>query len=55
MERNRHRLEQYSHHKCMEISDIPSSIMNNLLEEHVLLIFEKLDVALEAILWPVID
>ena len=48
MERNMHRLEQHSHRECIEIAGIPSSITNNLLEEHVLLIFEKLDVVLEA-------
>ena len=48
MERNMHRLEQYSRRECIEIAGIPSSITNNLLEEHVLLIFEKFDVVLEA-------
>ena len=48
IERNMHRLEQYSHRECIEIPGIPSSIMNDLLEEHILLIFGKLGVALEA-------
>ena len=48
IERNMHRLEQYSHCECVEIPGIPSSIMNDLLEEHILLIFEKLGVSLEA-------
>ena len=48
MERNMHRLEQYFRRACIEIAGIPSSITNDLLEVHVLLIFEKLDVALEA-------
>ena len=47
MERNMHRLEQYSHHECMEIAGILSSITNDLLKEQILLIFEKLDVVLE--------
>ena len=48
MKRNMDRLEQYSRRECIEIAGIPSSITNDLLEEHVLLIFEKLDVVLEA-------
>ena len=43
-----HRLEQYSRRECIEIAGIPSSITNDLLEEHVLLIFKKLGVVLEA-------
>ena len=39
MERNMHRLEQYSRRECIEIACIPSSITNNLLEEHILLVF----------------
>ena len=42
MERKMHRMEQYSRRECIEIVGIPSSITNDLLEEHVLLIFEKL-------------
>ena len=42
MERNMHRMEQYSRRECIEIVGIPSSITNDQLEEHVLLIFEKL-------------
>ena len=48
MERNMHRLEQYSQCECIEISGILSSITNDLLEEHVILIFEKLGVVMEA-------
>ena len=48
MERNMYRLEQYSHPKCIEIAVIPSSITNGLLDEHILLIFGKLGVVLEA-------
>ena len=47
-ERNMHRLERYSRHEYIEVAGIPSSTTNDLLEEHVLLIFEKLDVTLEA-------
>ena len=35
MERNMHRLEQYSRQKYIEIAEAPSSITNDLLEEHV--------------------
>lgn len=42
-----HRLEQHSCHECIEIAGVLSSITNDLLKEHVLLIFEKLDVVLE--------
>ena len=48
MGRNMHRLENYSRRECVEIVGSPSSITNDLLEEHVLLIFEKLAVLLEA-------
>ena len=48
MERNLHRLEQYSRREDIEIAGILGSITNDLLEEHVLLVFEKLDVVLEA-------
>ena len=44
-----HRLEQYSSHKCIETESIVSSIVDGLLEEHALLIFEKLGVVLEVI------
>ena len=37
MERNMHRMEQFSRRECIEIVGIPSSITNDLLEEHVLL------------------
>ena len=47
MERNMHRMKQYSRRECIEIVGIPSSITNDLLEEHVLLIFEKVGVVLE--------
>ena len=42
-----HWMEQYSRREYIEIVGIPSSITNDLLEEHVLLIFEKLGVVLE--------
>ena len=48
MERNLHSLEQYSRREDIEIAGILGSITNDLLEEHVLLVFEKLDVVLEA-------
>ena len=48
MERNMPRLEDYSRRECIEIAGIASSIKNDLLEEHVLLILEKIDVVLEA-------
>ena len=47
MERNMHRLEQYSRSECMEIAGVSNSILNYLLEEHVILIFEKLGVITE--------
>ena len=47
MERNMHRLEQYSRSECMEIAGVSNSILNYLLEEHVILIFEKLGVIIE--------
>ena len=37
------------HREYIEIAGPPSSITNDLLEENVLLIFEKLDVVMEAI------
>ena len=43
-----HRLEQYLRRECIEIAEISSSITNDLLEEHVILIFEKLGVVMEA-------
>ena len=45
MERNMHRLQQYGEYG--EIARLPNSITNNLLEEHVILIFEKLGVIME--------
>ena len=48
MERNMHRMEQCCRCECIEKIGIPSSITNNQLEEHFLLIFEKLGVVLEA-------
>ena len=48
MERNMHRLDQYSRRECIEIAGVPNSITNNLLEEYVILIFEKLGVVIEA-------
>ena len=47
MERNMHRLEQYSRCECIETVGVPNSITNDLLEEHVVLIFEKLGVVME--------
>ena len=49
MERNLHRLEQHSRREDIEIAIILGSITNDLLEEHVLLVFEELDIVLEAI------
>ena len=46
MQRNMHRLEQYSRRECIEIAGVPSSITNDILEEHVILIFEKLGVVM---------
>ena len=48
MDRNIYRLEQYSHGECSEIAGIPSSITNDILEEHVILIFEELGEVMEA-------
>ena len=48
MERNIHREEQYSRRKCIKVAGIPSSITNNLLEKHVLLILEKIGVVIKA-------
>ena len=48
MERNMLRLEQYSRCECIEIAGVPSSITNDLLVEHVILIFEKLGVVMKA-------
>ena len=48
MERNMHRIEQYSRRKCIEIAEVLTSITNNLLEEHAILIFEKIGVVMEA-------
>ena len=42
MEGNMHKLEQYSRCECIEIAGVLNSITNDLLEEHVNLIFEKL-------------
>ena len=47
MERNIRRLEQYLRRECIEIAGIPSSITNDLLEERVILVFEKLGVVME--------
>ena len=48
MERSMHKLEQYSRRECIEIGCVPNSITNDLLEEHVILIFEKIGVVIEA-------
>ena len=49
MERNMHSntLEQYSRRECIEIVGVPNSITNDLLGEHVVLIFEKRGVVME--------
>ena len=47
MERNTHRLEQYSRHERIEVAGFPNSITNDLLEEHIILIFEMLGVVME--------
>ena len=47
MERNMHRSGQCFCCKCIEIAGVPSSIINDVLKEHVLLIFEKLGVVFE--------
>lgn len=49
IERKMQRLEQYSHRECMEIADILSSITNDLLKEHDILILGKLQVVMEAV------
>lgn len=36
-------MEQNSQRECIEIARIPLSITNDLLEEHLLLIFSKID------------
>ena len=41
-ERNMRRLEQYSRRECIKNEVVPNSFTNDLLEEHVILIFEKL-------------
>lgn len=35
-----HRLEQCSRRECMELIGIPNRITNDILEEHVLFIFD---------------
>ena len=47
MERNTHRLEQYSRHEHIEVAGVPNSITNDLLEEHFILIFEMLGMVME--------
>ena len=47
MERNMHRLQQYSRRECIEIAEVPNSITDDLLKEHIILIFEKLGVLIE--------
>ena len=42
-----HKMEQYSRRECIEIAGIPLSITNDLLEEHVLLIFSKIGVNID--------
>ena len=41
-ERNMRRLEQYSRRECIKNAVVPNSFTNDLLEEHAILIFEKL-------------
>ena len=47
IERNMPRIEQYSRREWIEIAGVPNSIINDLLEEHGILIFEKLGVVIE--------
>ena len=47
IERNMPRLEQYSRREWIEIAGVPNSIINDLLEEHGILIFENLGVVIE--------
>ena len=42
-----HRLQQYSRRECIEIAEVPNSITDDLLKEHIILIFEKLGVLIE--------
>ena len=42
------KFEQYLRRDCIEFAGVPNSITNDLLEEHVILIFEKLGVVIEA-------
>ena len=46
LERDFHKMEQYSWRECVEIAGIPLSITNDLLEEHVL-IFSKIGVNID--------
>ena len=41
MERNMHRLEQYSRRECIKIAGVTNSITNDLLEEHVIFNFRE--------------
>ena len=41
------RIEQYSRREWIEIAGVPNSIINDLLEEHGILIFENLGVVIE--------
>ena len=47
IERNMPRIEQYSRREWIEIAGVPNSIINDLLEEHGILIFENLGVVIE--------
>ena len=40
-------MEQYSRRECIEIAGIPLKITNDLLEEHVLFIFSKIDLNID--------
>ena len=46
VERQLHKMKQYSHRECNEILGIPSNITNILLEKHIILIFEKISTEL---------
>ena len=47
IERNLQKLEQCSFCECIEISSIPSTTTNNLLEKCIQMILEKVSVVLE--------
>ena len=47
LERDLHKMEQYFQRECIEIAGIPPKITNDLLEEHILLIFSKIGVNID--------